>query len=159
VTARQVVDDAGARRRDLAAIHVARKALGWDDGTYRDVLAVVCAGAKSSAELDHAARKRWLAHLQACQRQLSGQPAKPAPRRTAAPWSPRLKRLWAEWQRLADGGLVHDRKRPALEAWTRGETGVDRLEWLTDQQLDGLINQAKQWAKRAPSAQGGGSAT
>lgn len=150
MSAHQVVEDAGARRRDLAAIHVAKKALQWDEGTYRDVLAVVCNGAKSAGDLDYAARKRWRAHLQACLRQLRGEPAKPAPRRTEAPWSPRLKRLWAEWQRLADGGLVQDRKRPALQAWARGETGVDRLEWLTDQQLDGLINQAKQWAKRAP---------
>ena len=34
-----VVDRSGARRADLAAIHIAKQALGWDEDTYRDVMA------------------------------------------------------------------------------------------------------------------------
>ena len=64
--ARPVVDAAGARRADLAAIHIAKKALGMDDDSYRDVMFTV-AGVRSSANMDFAARKRFLAHLRACQ--------------------------------------------------------------------------------------------
>lgn len=139
-----VVDSAGARRADLAAIHVAKKVLGWDDDTYRDILFTVCR-VRSAGELDFTGRKRFLAHLRACQ----GQQAPTATaRRAKAPWGPSLKRLWSLWQQLADAQLVADRSRGGLEAWARRQTGVDRLEWLNAQQTDLVINSAKQWLRR-----------
>lgn len=140
-----VLDGAGARRADLAAIHMAKAALGWDDDTYRDILFAV-ARVRSSAELDFGGRKRWLAHLRACQQQMGIAPRagfKPTP------WSPPLRALWSLWQRLADAGLVHERGRDALQAWAKRQTGVDRLEWLTTQQLDAVLASAKLWLARA----------
>ncbi len=56
-----VIDRDGARKADLAAIHIAKKDLGWDTDHYRDILFSVCR-VKSSAELDFTGRKRFLAH-------------------------------------------------------------------------------------------------
>ena len=140
------VDHPGARRADLAAIHVAKKALGWDDDTYRDVMSTVCAGVRSAGDLDHAGRKRWLAHLAACQAAAGLKPARQAPERK--PWGPQLRKLWSLWQQLADAGRVNDRGRPALQAWVTSQTGVSRLEWLTEQQLDLVLGQAKRWLAR-----------
>lgn len=139
-----VVEHDGARRADLAAIHVAKKALGWDDGTYRDVMWTVCR-VRSAADMDYTSRKRFLSHLQACQRQMGI-----APRGDwrPAPWSPPLRALWSLWQRLADAGLVRDRSRDALQAWCKRQTGVDRLEWLTTHQLDAVLAAAKLWLAR-----------
>jgi phage gp16-like protein len=144
VTHRQVVDRDGARRADLAAIHVAKKALSWDDGTYRDIMFTVCR-VRSAADMDFTGRKRFLAHLRACQQQMGidVQPARPR-----VPWSPQMRMLWSLWQRLADAGLVDTRDKAALTAWVKRQTGVDVPEWCTTQQLDAVIESAKNWLAR-----------
>lgn len=144
---RPVVDRDGARRADLAAIHVAKKALEWDDDTYRDVMAAVCR-VRSAGELDFAGRKAFLAHLRACQVQKGiATPAK----RPQAPWGPKLRLLWSLWQQLADANLVNDRSREGLSAWVTRQTGVDRLEWLKPAQVDLVLNSAKGWLERKES--------
>jgi phage gp16-like protein len=145
---RSVVDGPRARNADLAAIHVTKKALGWDDDTYRAVRQAVL-GQRSSADLDHASRKRWLAHLQASLTQAQGgakTPAKPAAKRTA--WTPRQKLLWSLWMRLCDAGLVEGRHIKALDAWVKRQTTVDKMEWLTGAQMDAVIEAAKAWLDR-----------
>lgn len=49
----------------LAKIHIAKKALGMDDATYRAMLQSV-GGATSSKDLTEAGVKKVLAHLQRC---------------------------------------------------------------------------------------------
>lgn len=60
-----MVTDPDRRRRDMARIHIAKKQLGLDDGTYRDMLWSV-ARVRSSADLDYTGLQRVLAHLTAC---------------------------------------------------------------------------------------------
>jgi phage gp16-like protein len=142
---RRVIDNEGGRRADLAAIHMAKAALGWDDDMYRDIMFTVCR-VRSSAQMDFTGRKRFLEHLRKCQQQMGLAPRgdfKPAP------WSPPLRALWSRWQQLADAGLVHERSRDALQAWVKRQCGVDRLEWLTTHQLDALLASAKLWLARA----------
>lgn len=136
--------DKDSRKGDLAAIHVAKKNLGWDDDTYRDILWTVC-HVRSSADLDFAGRRRFLAHLAACQ--AKGAP-KAQPAREKTPWSPQQRLVWACWQRLADAKLVEHRDRHAVEAWIKRQTGVDRLAWLNGPQLDLVLSSLKQWLKR-----------
>ncbi len=144
-----VIDRDGARRADLAAIHIAKKALAWDEDTYRDVMFTVCR-VRSSAQLDFTGRKTFLAHLQACQRQMGGATAAPAaPARKKAPWSARHRQIWSLWQQLADSHLVADRTHKALDAWVKRQTGVDRMEWANGPQLDALIDSAKGWLARS----------
>jgi phage gp16-like protein len=152
-----VVDSEGARRADLAAIHIAKKELRWDDDMYRDVLFTVCR-VRSAGELDFTGRKRFLAHLRACG--WSGGTKAPAAAKKAAtrpvraPLTPTQRKLWSLWQQLADAGLVNDRTMPALVAWVKRTTGVERLEWLKPRQQDLAIEAAKQWLDRAPAAGG-----
>ncbi len=58
-----MVADPDRRRRDLAKIHLAKKQLGLDDDTYRDMLWAV-ARVRSSADLDFTGLQRVLDHLQ-----------------------------------------------------------------------------------------------
>lgn len=143
-----VIDKSGARRADLAAIHVIKKALAWDDDTYRDIMFTVCR-TRSAGELDFAGRKRFLAHLMACQEQkgIAGRQ-----KAVKTPWTRQQRLLWSLWQQLADAGLVESRDRKALDAWVHRQCGVDRLEWLTDAQIDLAITSAKGWIKRKKEA-------
>ncbi len=53
------------RRRDLAAIHAAKRDLAMTDDAYRDILWSV-ARVRSSADLDQAGRSKVLDHFRAC---------------------------------------------------------------------------------------------
>jgi phage gp16-like protein len=135
------------RRADLAAIHVAKKALGWDDDTYRDVMFAVV-GVRSSAELDFTGRRRFLAHLADCQRreqQAAGGPKLHPAVKTEL--SPKQRLMWSLWMRLADAGLVEHRTMTALMAFAKRQTGVDRLQWLQPAQTDLVIESLKKWLR------------
>lgn len=56
--------DTDRRRRDLAKIHLAKKQLGMDDDTYRDMLWAV-ASVRSAGDLDYTGLQRVLAHMTA----------------------------------------------------------------------------------------------
>lgn len=59
------------RKRELAAIHIARGQLGMDEDTYRDMLWTV-ARVRSAADLDWTGRKRVLDHLAGCGARIGG---------------------------------------------------------------------------------------
>ncbi|WP_310460435.1 regulatory protein GemA [Sphaerotilus sp.] len=136
-----------ARTRDLARIHVLKKALAWDDDLYRDVMAQVC-GATSAATLDTAGRSKLLAHLQARKDVQDGKPARAA-KPARKPLSDTGKKLWSLWMQAADKGLVKQRTMQALNTWIKRQTGVERVEWLTEKaQADLAIESLKQWVNR-----------
>jgi len=130
------------RRRDLAKIHMAVQALGWDDGTYRDVLFTVT-GCKSSAMLDITGRQRFLAHLQACGWRPTG----------GGKADPLLGKLRALWIGLHACGAVTDRSDRALDAWVHRESGVRSARWLKPGQARLLIERLKQWSGRVAQQQ------
>ena len=140
----RIVDAEGARRADLAAIHMAKKALGWDDDHYRDVMFAVCR-VRPSGDLDFTGRKRFIAHLQACG--WSGARTAPSGRPRQA-WDGKRRLVWALWQQLADARLVNDRTSRGLNTWVKRQTGVDRLDWLNEPQLALVIESGKQWLAR-----------
>mgnify|MGYP000420278335 CR=1 FL=1 len=133
-----------ARNADLAAIHIAKAQLGLTEDEYRDIMATVCAGIRSAAQLDFTGRKRFLAHLQACIAQSSPRPARPVRK----PLTPVQRKVWALWMQLADAKLVEVRSMAAITAWVQRQTGVERLEWLNGHQEDLVIECLKQWLKR-----------
>ena len=53
--------------------------------------------------------------------------------------------MWSLWQQLAGAGAVNNRRMPALVAWVKRQTGVDRLEWLTPAQDALVIESLKRW--------------
>lgn len=146
-----VVDRDGARKADLAAIHIAKAALKWDDEMYRDVMFSVCR-VKSSALLDFTGRKRFLAHLRACVQKVGGAApvARPQVRRQAL--KPVQRKMWALWMQLADAGVVEHRTMASLTAFAKRQTGVDQLGWLNGPQEDLVIESLKRWLKRLPEA-------
>lgn len=149
---RAVVDHEGGRKADLAAIHIAKKQLGWDDAMYRDILWTVCR-VKSSGELDFTGRKRFLEHLRQCgfvNAQTRRGTAAGRPRRAVSgELSPQQRLMFSLWQQLADAGLVHERRMSALVAYAKRQTGVERLEWLKPKQEDLVIESLKKWLARA----------
>lgn len=156
-----IVDRDGARRADLAAIHIAKKELGWDDGTYRDVMFAVCR-VKSSGDLDFTGRKVFLAHLRTCLKQMSSAsgPDRVArsmaiiatARRDRKPLTAPQRKMWSLWQQLAEAGKVESRKMPALVAFSQRQTGVDRLEWLNGDQEQLVLESLKAWLRRPGGA-------
>lgn len=144
-----------SRKADLAKIHLAKKALAWDDDTYRDILMSVCA-VRSSAELDAAGRRLFLEHLQRCGwKPAGGDRGERGDRPVRKPLTAPQKKIWALWQQLADAGLVDNRRMPAVLAYVQRQTHVDRLEWLTPAQENLVIESLKLWLERAPKAPGG----
>jgi len=139
-----VVERDGARRADLASIHIAKAKLGWDDDHYRDVLFAVCR-VRTAAALDYTGRKLFLAHLRACGWQDGARAGDGAATAQRKPLAPAQRKIWALWQQLADAGLVRNRKMPALAAWCKRQTGVDRIEWLSGAQEALVIESLKRW--------------
>jgi hypothetical protein len=151
-TSRPVVQ-AQARKSDLARIHMLKAELGWDEDMYRDVMATVCQGVRSSAQLDITGRTRLIEHLRRCLERDGAPAAKRALSASARkPLSATGKKLWSLWMQAADAGLVRERTMAALNAWVARQTGVERVEWLKDAQADLAIESMKKWVKRGGAA-------
>ena len=136
------------RRRELAAIHVAKKALALEDGTYREMLFTV-ARVRSAADLDHAGRKAVIEHLRARGFRPRLAPAtvtehgrKPA---VQAELQPRVNKIEAL---LADAGL------PWKYAHAIGGRmfNVKQLEWLRAEQLRAVVTALVKRAGRRRAA-------
>ncbi|MDO9094481.1 MAG: regulatory protein GemA [Rubrivivax sp.] len=138
------------RNTDLAAIHVAKKALGLSEDEYRDLMSTVCGGIRSAGELDAAGRARFRAHLQACQR--AHEPTK------RQPLLPHERKIWSLWMQLADRGMVHHRHTTAINAWVRRQTGVETMRWLNGHQQQLVIESLKLWlaSRHGPAGSGDG---
>lgn len=140
-----VVDSPGARKRDLAAIHMGAASLGWivgnDRSIYVDLLWTVCR-VRSAADLDFTGRKQFLDHIRQC-----GWVSKPQLKRSKK-LLPMQGKIWSIWQALADAGAVKTRTMRALETYVTRQTGVSKLVWLNPQQQALIIESLKQWLKR-----------
>jgi phage gp16-like protein len=131
---------APARRNLLARIHIARKEMGLDEETYRDLLRRET-GASSAAALDDAGLEKALAAF----RRMGWRPRRwrPASRK---PWVRKVYALWGEAKRA---GVFRDRRRSALRAFCKRQTGVEDPEWLTPQQAARVTEAFKAMISRA----------
>jgi len=149
---RRPVVNAQARKSDLARIHMLKAELGWDEDLYRDVMATVCQGVRSSAQLDITGRQRLIEHMLAAKGRADSQAGKPAAAPAARPVRRPLtaleRKLWSLWMQAADAGLVRERKMAAITAWVQRQTGVERIEWLNGAQQDLVVESLKRWIKR-----------
>lgn len=126
---------------------MAKKSLKWSDDEYRDIMATVCGGVRSAADLDIAGRKRFLAHLRACAR-ANGSAGSKGGRSDRRKLSDIERKMWSLWMELADAGLVESRTMPALNAWVKRTTQVDRIEWLNGAQAYTVVESLKRWLER-----------
>lgn len=125
-----------ARTRELAAIHVAKKQLGLDDDTYRDMLFTLTRK-RSAGELDQAERQRVLDHLRA--RGFK----RPVNRPQRAPDHGKKPLVTQDKQALVDKleALLADGARPwnYARAMAKRMFGVEQLEWASAGQLHSLV--------------------
>lgn len=123
-----------ARRR---AVHAAARQLGLDDATRRDMLAGV-AGVRSTTELTLAACDKVLDHLS---RLGAGKPGRAKPGQH--PGQPhnleRVELLKKVEALLADMQLPWSYADAIARQQTRRKGGIERLSWVPDRALAGVI--------------------
>tara|TARA_B100001939_G_scaffold72990_1_gene61160 strand:- start:11895 stop:12311 length:417 start_codon:yes stop_codon:yes gene_type:complete len=132
----------------LAQIHIAKKDLGLDDATYRDVLHQV-AGKESARDLSDRDRRRVIDHF----REKGWTPARknkkyPASRKA------HVRKIYALWWNLGRSGKLAAQKsqwRAALCAFVERMTGIDNPEWLNVDEANIVIEALKDWTKRGES--------
>ncbi len=143
---------ANLRKSDLSQIHIAKKDLGLDDDTYRDMLFTVTRK-RSSKDLDAHERSQVLAHLMA-------KGWRPKPKQQARPAAadkapPQVRLIYALWGSLARHGAIQDRSPSALRAWIRhwGKSNPEQVgegapEMLTAEIRQKVAEHLIQWCKR-----------
>jgi hypothetical protein len=117
------------RKAMLAKVHLAKKELGLDDGTYRIVVARITG--KDSAG---ACRRPQLVDLLAEFKRLGwgGAP----PRKTSD--KPYVRKVFALWRSFCESGLARTPTPAGLKAFVKRMSGVDDPEWLDPRQA-GLV--------------------
>ncbi|WP_026379382.1 gp16 family protein [Afifella pfennigii] len=126
----------------LAAIHVAKRDLGLDDGAYRAVLARVT-GKSSAGAMSESERRMVLAEL----RRLGFKGSSKRGRK--APSGPYAKKAQALWIALWNLGAVADKRDQALLAFVKRQTGIERTEWVLDAGHGRAVVEAlKAWCER-----------
>lgn len=131
------------RHAALAKIHIAKKQLGMDDVTYREMLRSV-AGVESAGKLDVHGLDAVLAHLRR-----AGFKAK---RQVRFPGKPQARQVRLECRALMSKveALLAEAKRP----WSYGHGvakrmfKIERLEWLDAQQIHKVVQALMIDAKR-----------
>jgi hypothetical protein len=109
--------------KSIAALHVAKKALGLDDDSYRDALRQVT-GKSSSADMSEAERAKVLERF----RELGFKAGSTGGRkRLEGRFAGKLQALWIAGWNL---GLVRDRDDRALLSFVRRQTGIEHVRFL-----------------------------
>lgn len=118
------------RRAELGKIHIAKKALGLDDDTYRDVLWAVCR-VRSAADLDSTGRFKLIKHFESLgwkntRRNYGRKPG------VTADKTPLMNKLEA---------LLADNKLPwgYADGMAKRMFKVDKVGWLKPDQLHKLV--------------------
>jgi len=127
------------RRAELGKIHMAKKALGLDDDTYRDVLWAVCR-VRSSADLDSQGRFKLIAHFKHLGWKSS--------RGKRPKLDPQSRKVWSLWYQLKDAGLLASASAKALRTEVKKLTGCDDLRFCDIEQKNLIIECLKKWLAR-----------
>lgn len=133
------------RRKMLAAVHLAKKAAGLDDDTYRDMLAAHT-GRRSAKDCTDGELGRVLNHLNGGPARNTARPAA-APNR--APNAAVVAKIKALWWSLGELGAVRNPSDEALAAFVKGRAGVDALQWISGRDAYKVIEALKSVGERA----------
>lgn len=132
------------RTTELQIIHVAKRELGLDDATYRDLLENF-GGKRSAGELDAAGRRKVIDRFKSLgfrvrpSRRAGSRP--PAPGKMAA----KARALWLGLYHL---GEVRDPAETAIDGYVKRITGKDSLRFADGEDQARVIETLKQWAER-----------
>lgn len=132
------------RNRDLAMIHIAKKDLGLDDDTYRDMLWTV-ARVRSSGELDHAGRANVLIHLKA-----RGWKPKHGGFKAESPKNVKISSV-ALVSKIGALLTVLDKPWAYADGMAKKMFKVEKLTWCTPQQLHKMVAALEYAKARIPS--------
>lgn len=146
------------RRNAIAQIHIAKKALGMDDDTYRQMLGTVTRGkAQSCSDCSLGDLYSVIAHLE--QRGWKNNRRKYSPRAKGRV----IDVMRALWIQMHQAGIVSDPSETALTTWAKrqssqmnGGVGIASLDWLErDPKLASqVLESLKKWNKRARRERG-----
>ncbi|MGS5089029.1 gp16 family protein [Hydrogenophaga sp. A37] len=158
VSARRPNAASDNRARLIRLVHVARRDLRLDEETYRSVLRAQ--GGESSANMNAAQLQKAVDAMKAMGFKVASK-AKPAGRVRKAPTAARAaqpgavvlagdaesRKARAMWLTLHAIGQVRDPSEAALLAYARRQTGVDRMEWVSD--MVPVLEPLKAWLLRS----------
>lgn len=152
-----------SRNTMLACVHIARKDLGLDETTYREVISRISGGrCESAGDLTERELELTIASFKArgWQPKPAGANPRSASRRVSRKEkgkrseSPHVRKVWALWGDMCRDGLVREPTRGALRAFVQRMTKVSDPEWLTPAQANVVIEGLKAWAARARAEAG-----
>lgn len=129
------------RAADLARIHIAKKALGFDDETYRAVLERIT-GETSSKNLSPAARAKLITEFY---RFGWSNPVKTFKLSQKS----YVRKIYALWGALKRDGIWREKSPASLHHFAKKITGCDNLEWLTYPEASKVIEALKSMQNRA----------
>lgn len=154
-TAQRTTKGPASRNNDLAAIHIATKALGLtaDDA---QALKLAITGKASAKDMTVPQRRQLLAHLSGLQAQATGKPkaAYTGPRRAVERSASddqdgRWSKARALWALLAAAGVVRVDTDAALTAYVKRQTKVEAWRFLNGHQINTVIESLKTWCTRS----------
>lgn len=132
-----------ARRRDLAKIHIAKKQLGLNDETYREMLRNID-GVSSAADLDQRGRSKVLGHLRKLGFKSAHRSAKASGmhRPAATDRAPMIAKI---------GAILSELKLPwcYADGIAKRMFRIDKVRWLEPKQLHKLVAALVYMQKRA----------
>ena len=129
----------------LAQIHIAKKDLGLDDATYRDVLHQVT-GKESSKDMSDRDRRKVLDHF----RSKGWSPKTKRNKRTGSKKA-YVRKIFAMWWDLGESGMLEvprSKWRSACVAFVKRMTDRDDPEWITAEEANTVIEALKKWKER-----------
>ncbi|WP_439471316.1 gp16 family protein [Brevundimonas sp.] len=143
-------------RAAVVAVQIAKRDLGLDDDTYRDVLERVtgkrsstsCTDAQLRAVLDEFKAKGWTPKVITGGKPVQGRNLRVHIRPAPAD-HPSAKKARALWISLWNLGEVRESSDAALEAFARRQLGCERLQWADQALSYKLIEALKAMAERA----------
>jgi phage gp16-like protein len=136
------------RARLIKLIHVARRELGMDDESYREMLKNMrpLGGKTSAADLSITGLHMVLEALKSKGFKVRSKGKKQPSRALASDaQSRRIRSLWLE---LHDEGVVRDPSEAALASYVCRITKIEALQWLSSHQAAAVIETLKKWLER-----------
>lgn len=128
------------RRAQLARIHIAKKELGLEDGTYREVLRDRYRR-ESAADLSEGEAADLIAHF----RRLGWRPRR-GPQRPVS--KAQIGLMYVLWRQLAEAGALEHPDADALLSFVRHMTGKETLGRLDVREAGKVIEGLKKWLER-----------
>ena len=130
----------------LAKIHIAKKEMGLDDFSYREILKRVT-GHSSSAKMNDNQRGDVV-------EEFKRMGWKPKQRAKGNNWrkqsdNPHHRKIWALGKELDKRGYWHSEWKEALRMFVKSETGVDDIDWLETKQASNVIEALKSIVRRS----------